>query len=254
MAPRILVIGSDEAIGTTIATIARHERWDVSTSLSIDMTLGQLDELNPDVIVLEFDNLRLGSGWQFLQVLKMDEETAPIPVIIVANTYGLPREVKGYLASRQVSVLPRPLDPDQFLVLARQLIARERPVLASGVERMPILLVEDNLELAEAFLEILELEGYLATTVPNGQFALDALKSGQYSLIFLDINMPVMNGLEFLAAYAKQPGPHTPVVIFSAYGDDTVEVDFPPFVTGHLAKDFQIDELLVFVNRYAEPA
>jgi CheY-like chemotaxis protein len=66
--------------------------------------------------------------------------------------------------------------------------------------------------------------------------------------------MPVMNGFEFIDAYAMQSGPHTPVVIFSAhdpYGEGRL---MPPFVIGRLPKDFAISELLAFVTQYVETA
>jgi CheY-like chemotaxis protein len=71
-------------------------------------------------------------------------------------------------------------------------------------------------------------------------------------LIFLDINMPVMTGLEFMSAYALQPGPHIPVVIFSAHFD-FFPGSLPPFVIGHLAKPYGFNELIALVSEYAMP-
>jgi DNA-binding response OmpR family regulator len=106
--------------------------------------------------------------------------------------------------------------------------------------------------LSSTVVTILQLEGYLATTVPDGQLALDALRQGRYSLIFLDINMPVMTGLEFMSAYASQPGPHIPVVIFSAHAN-FFPGSLPPFVIGSLSKPFGFSELLGFASQYAMP-
>ena len=98
----------------------------------------------------------------------------------------------------------------------------------------------------------MQMEGYLTTLVPNGQLALEAVGHRRHSLIIMDIQMPVMTGLEFIAAYALQPGPHTPVVIFSARNDLHLET-FPPFVIGRLSKPFVVNELLAFVTQYAVP-
>jgi CheY-like chemotaxis protein len=99
----------------------------------------------------------------------------------------------------------------------------------------------------------MEMEGFMVTAVPNGQLALDSLLSGRYSMIFLDLNMPVMTGLEFMTAYASQPGPHIPVVIFSAQ-HNFYPGSLPPFVIGSLAKPFSFSELMALVNEYALPS
>ena len=53
----------------------------------------------------------------------------------------------------------------------------------------------------------------------NGQVALDKLKDNWVDLIFLDINMPVMNGIEFVEALRKDNElKNTPVVIISTEG------------------------------------
>jgi CheY-like chemotaxis protein len=252
MLPLIAIFDNDQTVSTAIASLGRDEGWSVCGTRYADASLDQIVELAPDLVVLDFDKLRMGGGWAFLQLLKMDERTASIPIVIMAVAFDLPREIIGYLGSRNIAVLAKPLDLDNFLVVARRLLAGQSHLMVESVQRLPILVVEDNLSLAESVLEILAMEGYLATTVPNGQLALDALQSGRHSLIILDINMPVMDGLEFLAVYAREPGPHTPVVIFSAYRPEQDAAPFPPFVIGRLPKDFRVSELLVFVARFAE--
>jgi CheY-like chemotaxis protein len=98
----------------------------------------------------------------------------------------------------------------------------------------------------------MEMEGYLVAAVPNGQLALDAVKQGRYSMIFLDLNMPVMTGQEFVAAYAQQPGPHIPIVIFSAQAD-FIGDNLPPFVVGRLEKPYSFNDLIKLVSQFALP-
>lgn len=253
MSPLIAIFDNDEAIRGVIGRLAVEEGWTVCGARYADANFIDVKKHNPNLIVLDFDRMRMGGGWEFLQYLKLEESTAGIPVIVMAVAFDLPREIKAYLASHGVIVIPKPVDLDQFMTVARRLISGQSPDLQIPTERLPILLVEDNLSLASNFLEILELEGYQVSTVPNGQVALEALQSGHYSLIFLDINMPVMNGTEFLESYAMQPGPHTPVVIFSANDPQGEGRLMPLFVIGRLPKDFAISELLAFVTQYVEP-
>lgn len=59
-----------------------------------------------------------------------------------------------------------------------------------------ILLVEDNEINQQVAMELLEERGYRVTLATNGQEALDTLDNGEFSLVLMDIHMPVMDGVE----------------------------------------------------------
>lgn len=77
---------------------------------------------------------------------------------------------------------------------SRARATREIPPTAPHPGR--VLLVEDNLVNQQVALRILEHGGYRADIVPNGQEALRALETASYDLVLMDVQMPVMNGLE----------------------------------------------------------
>ncbi len=252
MSPLIVVIDDDEAVRAMFVLLAQHEDWTVFDYSYAEFDLVTIQKLNPDLIVLDFIKEQIGEGWKFLQLLKMEESTAAIPIVISTPILVLPAEIKGYLASRDIQVISRPFDLEEFIPIIRQIIMRQSLLFLPMTKKLPILLVEDNVDLSSIFMEILEMEGYLATTVPNGQLALDAVRQGRYSLIFLDMDMPVMTGSEFVAVYVREPEPHTPIIVFTAHDVDLYE--FPSFVIGQMPKAFTISELLVFVSKFALPA
>lgn len=84
-----------------------------------------------------------------------------------------------------------------------------------------IMVVEDDQALNEAYQMILSSAHHTVSSAENGQEALDLIKeSGDPDLIFLDLRMPIMNGIEFLRAYQPQRHPKTTVVVFSNYDAD----------------------------------
>lgn len=88
-----------------------------------------------------------------------------------------------------------------------------------------ILLVEDDVDLCDAYEMILESAGYKVTTAHDGKKALDIIASdGDPDIIFLDLRMPVMDGLEFLRQYDAPKHEATTIVVFSNY-DAKKEVD-----------------------------
>lgn len=89
-----------------------------------------------------------------------------------------------------------------------------------------ILIVEDDADLNEAYQLILTSAGYTVLSAYNGREALDILKEKEIepAIIFLDLRMPVMDGIEFLETYDAPLHPLTTVIVFSNY-DAQKEVD-----------------------------
>ena len=66
-----------------------------------------------------------------------------------------------------------------------------------------ILLIEDEELLSSAFKAILEKDGNNVKIAKNGRQALEILETFRPETIFLDLHMPVMDGIEFLQEYQK---------------------------------------------------
>ena len=81
-----------------------------------------------------------------------------------------------------------------------------------------ILIVDDEPNVRLVFRTALEASGYDVTEAADGELALEALEAGPVDLIFLDLRMPGMDGLEVLRRL-RDLGNHTPVVIVTAHGD-----------------------------------
>lgn len=80
-----------------------------------------------------------------------------------------------------------------------------------------LLLVEDDLDLAEVTAEILQQHGYEVSISTNGLAALHSLARRPADLILLDVMLPVMSGLEMLQEVRSQPAmSNVPVVLVTA--------------------------------------
>ena len=88
-----------------------------------------------------------------------------------------------------------------------------------------ILIIEDDLALNDAYKTILTTAGYTVSTAFNGEEALEVAMQHHPDIIFLDLRMPVMDGIDFLKQYQpKQQHPDVHIVVFSNY-DMQAEVD-----------------------------
>lgn len=88
-----------------------------------------------------------------------------------------------------------------------------------------ILIVEDEPTLNEAYITLLKQAGYTAKSAHNGAEALSVLEQEEPDIIFLDLRMPVMDGIEFLKNYRpRENHPNVEIIVFSNY-DMQKEVD-----------------------------
>ena len=84
-----------------------------------------------------------------------------------------------------------------------------------------VLLVEDDADLRALAQTVLEYDGYSVAVAQNGADALRQLEDSQPDLILLDLMMPVMDGLTFLAERRRRRiGEEIPVLCLSAAGQE----------------------------------
>ncbi|MBN2082885.1 response regulator transcription factor [bacterium] len=113
---------------------------------------------------------------------------------------------------------------------------------------MRILVVEDELKLAQALRQGLEREGYEVTVAATGEEGYFLATTARYELIVLDLMLPGRDGLEVLAAL-RERGQHLPVLILTAR--DTVEDRVRGLDGGaddYLVKPFAFAELLARIR------
>lgn len=113
---------------------------------------------------------------------------------------------------------------------------------------MRILIVEDELHLAEALTQILKKNNYTVDAVHDGESGLDNALSGIYDLIILDIMLPKMNGISILRHIRKQEIA-TPVILLTAKGEISDKVmGLDSGADDYLPKPFATEELLARIR------
>ena len=123
--------------------------------------------------------------------------------------------------------------------------------LASDLEGRKILLVEDNEFNREIAVEILEDEGIFVDTAEDGSIAVEKMKEavpGQYDLILMDIQMPIMNGYDAAKAIRQLPNAYAagiPIIAMTANAfDEDKRNAYEAGMDGHIAKPIDVPKLL----------
>jgi len=117
------------------------------------------------------------------------------------------------------------------------------------VDRIKILIVDDELIMRESLGAWLERDGYAVTTAESGESALALLKDTLFDIVFLDIKMEGMSGLEVLEQ-VKQSDPEVEVVMITAYGSISTAIEaMKKGAFDYLLKPFDPDALGVLIDR-----
>ena len=108
-----------------------------------------------------------------------------------------------------------------------------------------LLLVEDDVNLAETLVELLELENFDVTWVGDGEKALDVTFVNSYDLLLLDVNVPFVDGFELLKGL-RDSGDETPAIFITAMSDIvSLSKGFEVGADDYIKKPFDFDELIV---------
>lgn len=124
--------------------------------------------------------------------------------------------------------------------------------MAPSDKQINILLIDDEIDLAEMTAYQLKAKGFKVEVASNGQEGLKKLETFTPHLIILDLNMPVMGGLEFYERIVDEnKKPKFPVLILTAraYLDNVLS---GLNIEGYITKPFELEDLLKKVRSATE--
>lgn len=116
---------------------------------------------------------------------------------------------------------------------------------------LKILILDDDVDVAESVGEILELHGHHVTVVHCGPSAVEACRGRSFDIGFFDVKMPGMNGVESFIE-VKKIRPESKIYMMSGYADDgLITKALQGGALGILKKPFDGDELIAKVDETA---
>jgi two-component system sensor histidine kinase/response regulator len=205
-------------------------------------------------------------GFQVAASIKEDPGLS-VPIIMMLNSdHSRLREEGG----KELGVIEYLFKPVKWSDLKQAVLAALGRKEAAAEERLQgikadeledlsplhILLVEDNVKNRLVIQAFLKKAPYLVDTAENGQIAVEKFKNGQYDLVLMDIEMPVMDGYTATAEIrqweAENRARTTPIIALTAHA--LVEHGLKSIEAGcnaHLAKPVRKADLLAAISQYA---
>ena len=196
-------------------------------------------EMKPKLLLL--DVLMPGrDGWSILKECKSDPELKDMPVVMVSQ---LSQDVLSQSLGAD-DYLTKPINRELFLETVTRHISIADP---NGT----VLIIDDDADVRDLLSRMLSDAGFKFDTAKDGKEGLEKLDKNP-NLIVLDLEMPRMDGFEFLENYMKEfnEAERAPVLVYS--GKDLTEVQIEMLeknVAGMVKKDeVSMDELSAIVT------
>jgi two-component system, sensor histidine kinase RpfC len=177
-------------------------------------------------------------------------QTDPPTVVLVTS-----REQSDH--ARYLAVLPSEVDDASlFAALHAALAQPDVPVPMSwpdATSRPPlsVLVAEDNRINQQVIERMLRSAGHTVTLVDDGGKALDALETDSFDIVLIDVNMPVMNGLDVvkLHRFATGEGEAPPFIALTADATEETRRECEEAgIAAYLTKPVDMEQLLLVIN------
>jgi CheY-like chemotaxis protein len=266
---RVLVTDDDDAAREVLReTLASLDlRADVAESgfAALKKLRTAIDEQDPYAfLILDWKMPELDGEATVLHMF--DELEGPQrPHVVLVSAYDAEEGRKVCERLKIAGFIPKPVSRSDFYdtligILSREQQAADAPYKSQDdtepILKSDVLLVEDNLINQEIALELLSQKGARVDVANNGEEAIEAIKNKRYDLVFMDIQMPVMDGIEATKHIRRLPGCEMdclPIVAMTAHAmQGDYDKSLGAGMNDHITKPIDVDELYKAFYKWAK--
>ena len=201
----ILVVDDLRSMRLTLGGILEEKGHNVVTVENGYQAIEAARKTHFDVIFMDIKMPGIDGVQTFREVKKIDPEAA----VIMMTAYSVEDLVKEALEEGAYTIVYKPFDIDRIIAIIEELLH----------EKTLILVVDDQFSDRETLKTILEDKGYRVATAKDGTEAIEMVKSRHYDIIFLDVRLPGMDGVETFEQ-VKKIDPEATVIMMTGYTEE----------------------------------
>jgi CheY-like chemotaxis protein len=241
-----------------------------ATSTSVDSGLSGITALQEaqashqpyDFVVLDYQ-MPVMNGLTTVSEIRKDPGLSSTAIIMLSSAYPQD-EIKEAKKLGIDYFLYKPVKRNDLRdaissALGKLRMSEPKPAVAAGAsasqKSLKILLVEDNEDNRLLISTFLKNTPHQLDMMENGALGVEAFKTGNYNIVFMDVQMPVMDGYtatrEIRQWEAAEGRPAVPIVALTAHAlKEDEQKSFDAGCTGHLTKPIKKAELLAALSDY----
>ena len=201
----ILVVDDLRSIRLTLGGILEDKGHEVVTVEDGYQAIEAVRKTHFNVIFMDIKMPGINGVQTFREVKKIDPKAA----VIMMTAYSVEDLVKEALEEGAYTIVYKPFDIDKIIAIIEELLH----------ERILILVVDDQFGDRETLKAILEDKGYRVATAKDGGEAIQMVEEKHYDIIFLDIRLPGMDGVETFER-VKEIDPKAAVIMMTGYTEE----------------------------------
>ena len=187
-----------------------------------------------DVIFIDIKMPGINGVQTFREIKKIDRKA----VVIMMTAYSVEDLLKEALEEGAYATVYKPFDVDKIIAVIEEVLH----------EKTLILVVDDKFSDRETLKTILEDKGYRVTTAKDGTEAIEMVKSKHYDIIFLDVVLPGIDGVETFE-HVKEIDPAATVIMMTGYTEeDLVRKAVSEGAYTCIYKPFNMEKLIELVE------
>ena len=234
----ILVVDDLRSIRVTLGGILEDKGHNVVTVEDGYQAIEAVKKTHFDIIFMDIKMPGINGVQTFREVKKID----PGAAVVMMTAYSVEDLVKEALEEGAYAIAYKPFDIDKIIVLIEELLG----------EKTLILVVDDQFGDRETLKTILEDKGYKVATARDGAEAIKLVRERHYDIIFLDIKMPDMNGVETFEQ-VKEIDPGAAVIMMTGYTEeDLVKRAISGGAYTCVYKPFDMEKVIALVETIAK--
>jgi CheY-like chemotaxis protein len=241
----LLIVEDDDNFARILLDLAREKGFKGIVAPRGETALALARQMRPDAITLDIQ-LPGMHGLAVLDQLKHDPSTRHIPVHIVSVVDELPRRRK----LGAVSHLKKPVTKEAVM----DSLGSIREFVDRNVK--DLLIVEDDENQRMSIVELLGGDDVRTTAVATGAEALEALETGRFDCVVLDLGLPDTSGFELIEKIRKDLGfVELPIIVYTGRDITPKEAaDLGKLTEAVIVKDLKsvdrlLDETALFLHR-----
>lgn len=135
--PHILAVNDSADVLALFDDLLSDEGYRVSTMSVLTRDLAEIAALRPDLIILDYMWSTSDDSWSLLQMLRMDPRMRAIPIVLCTGAVRQVEPLTARLREMDVSVVPKPFDIDELLVVVADALRRTQSLRLVATAELP---------------------------------------------------------------------------------------------------------------------
>jgi len=207
----ILIVDDDVGLGRSLSLVLEHKGYNVATAKDGPEALAMAKDGPFDMVFMDIKMPPMNG----VETYKRMKKVRPEAVVVMMTAYAVEELVQEALREGAYGVIYKPLDIEKVLAL----IERAREARQGAL----ILVVDDDPGTCTNLKNILSNQGYRVSTVNTGEEAIARAQKKDYDVIFIDMKLPTINGLETYLAI-KEANLEAVAIMMTGYRQEIADL------------------------------